>query len=92
MAGRGFVQPLDTVPSPQVLTLDKDNEWVYAKEPLHYYEPERTGRDCGLSFGKKLARPYGENITIGLVPCAIGGSSIRTMARRFNLPQCYFIF
>ena len=76
MAGRGFVQPQDTVSSPQVLTLNKDNEWVYAKEPLHYYEPERTGLDCGLSFGKKLARLYGKNITIGLVPCAVGGSSI----------------
>ena len=76
MAGRGFVQPQDTVSSPQVLTLNKDNEWVYAKEPLHYYEPVRTGLDCGLSFGKKLSRLYGKSITIGLVPCAIGGSSI----------------
>ena len=76
MAGRGYVQPQDTVASLQVLTLDKSNEWVYAKEPLHYYEPERTGLDCGLSFGKKLAALYGKNITIGLVPCAVGGSSI----------------
>ena len=76
MAGRGFVQPQDTVSSPRVLTLNKNNEWVYAKEPLHYYEPERTGLDCGLSFGKKLSRLYGKNITIGLVPCAIGGSSV----------------
>lgn len=76
MAGRGLVQPQDTVSSPQVLTLDKNNEWVYAKEPLHYYEPGRTGLDCGLSFGKKLSALYGKNITIGLVPCAIGGSSI----------------
>jgi hypothetical protein len=76
MAGRGFVQPQDTLPSKQVLALDKNNEWVYAKEPLHYYEPARTGLDCGLSFGKSLAALYGENITIGIVPCAIGGSSI----------------
>ncbi|MEO6330277.1 MAG: sialate O-acetylesterase [Ginsengibacter sp.] len=76
MAGRGFIQPQDTVSSPQVFTLNKDDEWVYAKEPLHYYEPERTGLDCGLSFGKKLAALYGKNITIGIVPCAIGGSSI----------------
>jgi hypothetical protein len=76
MAGRGFVQPQDTVSSPQVLTLDKDNEWVYAKEPLHYYEPIRTGLDCGLSFGKRLSILCGKNITIGLIPCAVGGSSI----------------
>jgi hypothetical protein len=76
MAGRGFVQPDDTISSPRVLALNKDNEWVYAKEPLHYYEPGRTGLDCGLAFGKKLAKLYGKDITIGLVPCAIGGSSI----------------
>jgi hypothetical protein len=76
MAGRGFVQPADTVSSSHVLMLNKENQWVYAKEPLHYYEPERTGLDCGLSFGKELSRLYGKNITIGLVPCAVGGSSI----------------
>lgn len=76
MAGRGIVQPQDTIQDMHVLTLDKNNEWVYAKEPLHYYEPGRTGLDCGLSFGKKLAKLYGNNITVGLVPCAIGGSSI----------------
>ena len=76
MAGRGFVQPGDTLASPRVLALNKNNEWVLAKEPLHYYEPTRTGLDCGLSFGKKLSALYGKEITIGLVPCAIGGSSI----------------
>ncbi|MBL7740820.1 MAG: sialate O-acetylesterase [Chitinophagaceae bacterium] len=76
MAGRGFVQPQDTLSSVQVFTLDKNNEWVYAKEPLHYYEPTRTGLDCGLSFGKKLASLYGKKISIGLIPCAVGGSSI----------------
>jgi len=76
MAGRGFVQPQDTVISKQVLVLNKNNEWVYAKEPLHYYEPSLTGLDCGFSFGKKLSASYGKNITIGLIPCAVGGSSI----------------
>jgi hypothetical protein len=76
MAGRGFVQPADTISNPRVFALNKDNEWVLAKEPLHYYEPARTGLDCGLSFGKKLAALYGKNITIGLVACAVGGSSI----------------
>src|SRR4030095_10614678 len=66
----------DTVSSTMVLALNKNNEWVYAKEPLHYYEPSRTGLDCGLSFGKKLATLYKNKITIGLVPCAVGGSSI----------------
>ena len=76
MAGRGIIETEDTISSPLVLTLNKNNEWVEAKEPLHYYEPGRTGLDCGLSFGKELSKKYGKEITIGLVPCAIGGSSI----------------
>src|SRR5215216_5275924 len=76
MAGRGFVEGEDTISSPHILALNKNNEWVYAKEPLHYYEPGRTGLDCGLSFAKELSKKYGKEITIGLVPCAIGGSSI----------------
>jgi hypothetical protein len=76
MAGRGIIEAEDTISSPRVLTLNKNNEWVEAKEPLHYYEPGRTGLDCGLSFGKELSKKYGKEITIGLVPCAIGGSSI----------------
>src|SRR5436853_3272374 len=74
MAGRGIVMPQDTISNTHVLVLDKNNEWVYAKEPLHYYEPQRTGLDCGLSFGKELSKLYGDQITIGLVPCAVGGS------------------
>ena len=42
MAGRGFVEPVDTISNPRILTLNKNNEWVYTKEPLHYYEPGRT--------------------------------------------------
>ena len=76
MAGRGIVEGEDTISSALVLALNKNNEWVYAKEPLHYYEPGRTGLDCGLSFGKELSKKLGDKITIGLVPCAIGGSSI----------------
>jgi hypothetical protein len=76
MAGRGFVEGEDTISSLRVLAMDKNNEWVYAKEPLHYYEPGRTGLDCGLSFGKELSKKLGDKITVGLVPCAIGGSSI----------------
>jgi hypothetical protein len=77
MAGRGVLQSSDTIPSDRVLALDRNNEWVYAKEPLHYYEPERTGLDCGLAFGKMFTKKYGKNITIGLIPCAVGGSTIQ---------------
>src|SRR5690606_31234630 len=49
MAGRGVVQPMDTVPDNRILTINAQNEIVFAKEPLHFYEPQLAGLDCGMS-------------------------------------------
>jgi hypothetical protein len=76
MAGRGLVEPEDTIPSPNVYTLNKENKWVLAKEPLHYYEPNLTGLDCGLSFAKDVSNAAGRRVVIGIVPTAVGGSAI----------------
>lgn len=77
MAGRGFVEPEDTIANARVLTITKNNEWIYAKEPLHFYEPALTGLDCGLSFGKTLVHALNDSITVAVIPCAVGGSSIK---------------
>ncbi len=76
MAGRGRIQPQDTISSERILTINKNGQIVLAKEPLHFYEPSRTGLDCGLSFGKELLKNIPDSITILLVPTAVGGSSI----------------
>jgi len=76
MAGRGFVEPQDTIPNRRIITIDKSGEWIYAKEPLHFYEPNLTGLDCGMAFSKKLLKSLSNNISIGIIPCAVGGSSI----------------
>lgn len=77
MAGRGFVEPQDTIPNKRILTIDKSMNWVYAKEPFHFYEPSMTGLDCGMSFAKKLLDSIPQNISIAIIPCAVGGSSIQ---------------
>ena len=77
MAGRGIVEPQDTLPNPRILTMNLNNEWVIAKEPLHLYQPKLTGLDSGLSFASELLKSVGDSITIGLVPCAVGGSPIQ---------------
>ncbi len=77
MAGRGVVEPSDTVPDPHILTVNKNNRIVLAKEPLHYYEPPRTGLDCGMSFARTLLKTVPKNVSILMVPTAIGGSSIQ---------------
>ena len=77
MAGRGIVEPEDTVPDKRILSINRDGQIIVAKEPLHFYEPERTGLDCGLSFAKTLITKLPNNVSILIIPTAIGGSSIR---------------
>lgn len=77
MAGRGIVEPEDRVPDKRILSINKDGQVIIAKEPLHFYEPERTGLDCGVSFAKTLLKKIPKNISILIIPTAVGGSSIR---------------
>jgi Carbohydrate esterase, sialic acid-specific acetylesterase len=77
MAGRGLVEPQDTVPDKRILAMNIYNDIVLAKEPLHFYEPTRTGLDCGLSFAKTLLPALPDSVTVLLVPLAVGGSSIQ---------------
>lgn len=77
MAGRGMVEPEDTVADKRILSINKDGEIIIAKEPLHFYEPDRTGLDCGLSFAKTLIKKVPDSVSILIIPTAVGGSSIR---------------
>ncbi len=76
MAGRGLVEPQDTLSNKRILTIDSLGNWIYAKEPLHFYEPTMTGLDCGLSFGKELLTVIPKDVTIAIIPCAVGNTSI----------------
>lgn len=76
MAGRGFVQPQDTIPNKRILTVDSLGKWTYAKEPLNFNEPKMRGLDCGLSFANKLLKNIPNTISIALIPCAVGNTSI----------------
>lgn len=77
MAGRGKIDSLSTPNNPHILMLSKDNEWVIAKDPLHFDKPEITGVGPGLAFGEMmLAFEKDKNMKIGLIPCAVGGTGI----------------
>ncbi len=76
MAGRGLVEPRDTIVIPRILSINKNGDLIIAKEPLHWYEPDRTGLDCGYAFGKTLINDIQDSISVLLIPAAIGGSSI----------------
>ena len=76
MAGRGKVEAIDTVTSSRILSINEKGEIIPAKEPLHFYEPKMKGLDCGLAFGKELLEYIPKDVTILIIPTAVGGSSI----------------
>lgn len=76
MAGRGdMTEEYSKVSHPRVLMLNKDLKWVVAKHPIHYDKPSVVGVGPGLSFAIKMAE-QNPNIKIGLIPCAVGGTSL----------------
>ncbi|MBE0679734.1 MAG: sialate O-acetylesterase [Bacteroidales bacterium] len=76
MAGRGQVEPCDTVPHPRIFSVTPDKRWVVAREPLQLYQPALTGLGPGMAFARALVEELDEEIYIGLIPCAVGGSSV----------------
>lgn len=75
MAGRGAVTPQDQTPHPRVLMLDQAGEWVPAVDPLHFDKPGIAGVGLGRAFGIAIAEAN-PSVTVGLIPCAVGGSPI----------------
>jgi hypothetical protein len=77
MAGRGALTPADKTPHPRVLMLNKAGEWVPAVDPLHFDKPTMAGVGIGRTFAAAIAEAN-PGITLGLIPCAVGGSPIDT--------------
>ncbi|PCJ97001.1 MAG: sialate O-acetylesterase [Flavobacteriaceae bacterium] len=80
MAGRGIVAPQDTLPNPRIFSINSKDELILAKEPLHFYESNLIGLDCGYSFGKTLLEHVPDSVSLMLLPTAIGGSSVSQWA------------
>lgn len=74
MAGRGIVEAQDRIPHPRVLMLNKDGQWLRAVDPMHF-DKAAAGVGLGRTFGIQVAEAS-PDITVGLIPCAVGGSPI----------------
>ena len=74
MAGRGKVEPQDQVVNPKIFMLTKDLQWVPAKDPLHFDKPA-AGVGLGSEFAREILKAA-PNATIGLIPCAVGGTTL----------------
>ena len=78
MAGRGKVDDESKQSHPRVFVLNKENQWAPAVDPLHFDKPI-AAVGPGLAFGKAMA-DANPQAKIGLIPCAVGGSSILAWA------------
>jgi len=75
MAGRGKVEAQDQVENPRIFMLTKDLKWVPAKDPVHFDKPGMAGVGPGSEFAREVLKAD-TNATIGLIPCAVGGTSL----------------
>lgn len=83
MKGRGFM-PEEPKNDPRIVMMHlKDDQWYLARHPLHLTGDAKTfqghdnaGVGPGLAFAEALAA-QDKTAAIGLVPCAVGGSSIK---------------
>ncbi len=75
MAGRGEItEDYKNENHPRVFMLDKNNQWVLARHPVHF-DKSVAGVGPGLAFAIKMANEN-PNVRIGLIPCAVGGTPI----------------
>jgi hypothetical protein len=84
MAGRGKIGAEDKTPHPRVLLFTLQNKWEPAVEPVTHDKPGMLGVGPGLAFGKAMAASD-PDATIGLVPCAVGGTPLKRWERSGDL-------
>jgi hypothetical protein len=75
MAGRAPLDDSSKLIDPKIFMLDKAGNWVPATDPVHFDKPDVVGVGPAIAFAKAMAAATGHSI--GLIPCAVGGSPIR---------------
>ncbi|MFK7737178.1 MAG: sialate O-acetylesterase [Pirellulaceae bacterium] len=75
MAGRGVVESQLPPASKRMLCFSKDGSWEVATDPLHFDKPKLVGVGLGRTFAQDYLDAH-PGIVIGLIPCAVGGSSV----------------
>lgn len=76
MAGRGKIDDIARQQNPRILALNKQLKWQPAVDPLHW-DKSAAGTGIGKPFAEFIATKN-PGVTIGLIPTACGGSSIKT--------------
>ncbi len=85
MAGRGTPIPDRQTEDPRLLSLNPEGRWVLARDPLHpKIGRTEPGIGPGLAFAREMLKAD-PAISIGLVPCAVGGSPLRRWTKGADL-------
>ena len=74
MAGRGKMADAPRIATDRVYKFGTNGTWEVATPPVHW-DGGRGGFGPGLPFGRAMADAK-PGVTIGLVPCAVGGTSL----------------
>ncbi|KNA20438.1 hypothetical protein SOVF_052460 [Spinacia oleracea] len=80
----GIVPP-ECQPHPTIHRLNAHLQWEQARDPLHSDIDNR--KVCGIGPGMPFANVIRERVdgSIGLIPCAVGGTAIKEWARGAHL-------
>ena len=76
MAGRADVPDEERKPLPNAYKLNRDDKWVAATSPFHF-DRATAGISPANAFVKRYLAEH-PNETVGIVPCAVGGSRSAT--------------
>ena len=85
MAGRDTRTLASQTTNPRVLAMTADGHWTVAKDPIHQKDGRtEPGAGPGIPFALAMLKSD-PNITIGLVPCAVGGTPLKRWVKGGDL-------
>jgi peptidoglycan/xylan/chitin deacetylase (PgdA/CDA1 family) len=85
MVGRDTSTLESQVDDPRMLSLNADGKWVVAREPIHPQVGRIAGgMGPGTAFAREMLKAD-PKITIGLVPCAVGGTGLNRWVKGADL-------
>jgi len=87
MVGRDRTDLDSQQENPRILSLNPEGQWVIAKDPLH---PKVGAIECGvgpgLTFATQMLKDETDpKVTIGLIPCAVGGTPLKRWVKSGDL-------
>lgn len=90
MAGRGDIAAEDLIGNRRIVFFNEDRNWQVARDPLHWDRPGYNGVGPALSFARDILEELPEDVSIGLIPTAQGGTSISWWQKSYSGSNLYY--